>query len=35
MITYQPKNFENPNFVDIKSIIAETSHKLHINYQRL
>ena len=31
IITYQPKNFENPNTVDIKSIITEhpkTSHKL-------
>ena len=31
MITYQPKTFENPNIVDIKSVIAEhpkTSYKL-------
>ena len=31
IITYQPKTFENPNFVEIKSIITEhpkTSHKL-------
>ena len=31
IITYQPKAFENPNIVDIKSIITEhprTSHKL-------
>ena len=30
MITYQPKPFEKPNIVDIKSIITEhpkTSHK--------
>ena len=29
--TYQPKTFENPNIVDIKSVITEhpkTSHKL-------
>ena len=23
IITYQPKNFENPNIVDIKSVITE------------
>ena len=31
IITYQPKTFENPNTVDIKSVITEhpkTSHKL-------
>ena len=31
IITYQPKTFENPNIVDIKSVIIEhpkTSHKL-------
>ena len=31
IITYQPKTFENPNIVDIKSVITEqpkTSHKL-------
>ena len=31
IIIYQPKTFENPNIVDIKSIIIEhpkTSHKL-------
>ena len=31
IITYQPKPFENPNIVDIKSVITEhskTSHKL-------
>ena len=31
IITYQPKAFENPNIVDIKSVITEhpkTSHKL-------
>ena len=31
IITYQPKIFENPNIVDIKSVITEhpkTSHKL-------
>ena len=31
IITYQPKHFENPNVVDIKSVITEhpkTSHKL-------
>ena len=31
MITYQPKTFENPNIVDIKSVIAEhpkNSYKL-------
>ena len=31
IITYQPKTFENPNLVDIKSVITEhpkTSHKL-------
>ena len=31
MITQQPKKFENPNGVDIKSVITEhpkTSHKL-------
>ena len=30
-MTYQPKAFENPNIVDIKSVITEhpkTSHKL-------
>ena len=31
IVTYQPKTFENPNIVDIKSIITEhpkTPHKL-------
>ena len=31
IITYQPRTFENPNIVDIKSIITKhpkTSHKL-------
>ena len=31
IITYQPEPFENPNFVDIKSVITdhpETSRKL-------
>ena len=31
IITYQPKTFENPNVVDIKSVIIEhlkTPHKL-------
>ena len=31
IITYQPKTFENPNIVDIKSVVTEypkTSHKL-------
>ena len=31
MITYHPKTFENPNIVDIKSVITKhqkTSHKL-------
>ena len=31
IISYQPKTFENPNIVDIKSVITEhpkTSHKL-------
>ena len=31
IITYKPKTFENPNTVDVKSVIAEypkTSHKL-------
>ena len=31
IITYQPKTFENPNVVDVKSVITEnpkTSHKL-------
>ena len=31
IITYQPKTFENPNIVDIKSVIAghpKASHKL-------
>ena len=31
MITYQPKTFQNPNIVDIKSVITEhskTSQKL-------
>ena len=31
IITYQPKNFENPNTVDIKSVIKEhpkTPHEL-------
>ena len=31
IVTYQPKTFENPNIVDVKSIITEhgkTSHKL-------
>ena len=31
IITYQPKTFQNPNIVDIKSVITEhpkTSHKL-------
>ena len=31
IITYQPKNFENPNIIDIKSVITEhpkTSYKL-------
>ena len=31
IIIFQPKNFENPNIVDIKSVITEhpkTSHKL-------
>ena len=34
IITYQPKTFENPNVVDIKSVIIEHS-KLRINYPRL
>ena len=29
IITYQPKPFENPNTVDIKSIITEHSKTLH------
>ena len=28
-ITYQPKSFENPNIVDIKSIIIEHPKTLH------
>ena len=32
IITYQPKTFENPNIVDIKS---PNTKKLHINYGRL
>ena len=29
IITYQPKAFENPNIVDIKSVIAEYPKTLH------
>ena len=29
IITYQPKNFENLNIVEIKSIIADHSKTLH------
>ena len=29
IITYQPKNFENPNIVDIKSVITESLKTLH------
>ena len=37
IITYQPKNFENPNIVNIKSIITEhpqVSHKLSKTIRR-
>ena len=37
IITYKPKAFENPNIVDIKSIITEhpkTSHKLSKRIRR-
>ena len=29
IITYQPKTFENPNILDIKSIITEHPNTLH------
>ena len=29
IITYQPKTFENPNIVDIKSVITEHPKTLH------
>ena len=29
IITYQPKTFENPSIVDIKSVITEHSKNLH------
>ena len=29
IITYQPKTFENPNIIDIKSIIPEHRKTLH------
>ena len=29
MITYQPKSFENPKIVDIKSVITEHPEALH------
>ena len=37
IITYEPKPFENPNIVDIKSVITEhpkTSHKLSKKYKK-
>ena len=33
IITYQPKNFENQNIVDIKSLL-QNIEKLQINYPR-
>ena len=33
IITYQPKPFQNPNIVDIKSVV--TRQKLHTSYSRL
>ena len=33
IITYQPKNFENQNIVDIKSLLQNIG-KLQINYPR-
>ena len=33
-ITFQPKTFENPNIVDIKSIVKEYP-KTSLNYSRL
>ena len=37
IITYQPRNFQDPNIVDIKSIITghlNTSHKLSKNIRQ-
>ena len=34
MLTYQPKTFENPNIVDMKSENPKTSHKLSKTIRR-